>query len=859
MKTLFSTFSSALTLLLLLTAFGSAHAQGPRLDPAFQPTALYTPGSASVQQQADGKYVLLGNFTRVLGTHVPGTGLVRLLANGTQLDAPFNANVAGLTGASSVLPLANGKLLLLGPLNFPGTASLSLGAVQRNYMLLLLPDGTPDAGFTAALPTATQLLARVVPQPDGKLLVAGTQYTAATGTQGLLRRLNADGSPDLAFETALGAPANGQLTAIALQPDGKVLVVGRFSTIGGQARPGLARLLPTGALDASFAPVVPAGVEFRDAVAQPDGKIVVASTANTSLGTTGWVGVVRLLPTGALDSGFQTGTGFTLTGSVASGLNALSSSPSLLLQPDGKLLVSALADNYNGTPIGRFVRLLPTGALDPNFDNLTNNISGVSQVLPNGQLLASGSFPAVAGPPARPRTTVARLNADGTRDLTFFPRPQGPGIVYALARQADGKLLIGGEFDEVNGTDASYLARLNADGTSDAAYTAAAAADGRVTALTVQPDGQALAAGEFTRIGGAVRPAVARLTATGTADPAFAPTPRPLTAGQVLRTHALALQANGKILLYRQLSTNNAGSTPEPLVRLEPNGQLDASFNPSFPASYDDVLVQPDGKVVGAGNALIGGQTKWVWRMLPDGTLDPAFTPLPSSPGNGSGITLAYAPGGKLYVGGAIYSPAHAVQRLLPDGTPDASFQPFALTYRTEQVRTLTVQPNGRLLVGGSFYLLATNLYEGSFRLLPDGTPDASYATASGPAAYVLRLLVQPDGAIVAGGSFRSVAGLGIMGLNRLLDANVLSVSAAANSLGLDAWPVPAHDLLHLRLDAAARPQQVRLLDALGRAVRMLPAPAAEATLDTRGLPPGIYLLQVRYAAGTVARRISVE
>ena len=74
------------------------------------------------------------------------------------------------------------------------------------------------------------------------------------------------------------------------------------------------------------------------------------------------------------------------------------------------------------------------------------------------------------------------------------------------------------------------------------------------------------------------------------------------------------------------------------------------------------------------------------------------------------------------------------------------------------------------------------------------------------------------------------------------------------------AWPVPAHEVLHVAPDASAHPLSIELLDALGRPVRCLPATGApEVTLDTTGLPAGVYLLRVNYAAGAVTRRLAVQ
>jgi uncharacterized delta-60 repeat protein len=133
---------------------------------------------------------------------------------------------------------------------------------------------------------------------------------------------------------------------------------------------------------------------------------------------------------------------------------------------------------------------------------------------PDGKVLIGGDFTLVKG---ASRNGLARLNADGTLDQTFNP---GPGIssgtgaipyVEGILVQPDGRILIAGWFATFNGTVRNGIARLNADGSLDGSFNPGSGADGVVRAIALQADGKMLIGGDFTTFNGVPRPGVARL------------------------------------------------------------------------------------------------------------------------------------------------------------------------------------------------------------------------------------------------------------------------------------------------------------------------------------------------------------
>jgi len=193
------------------------------------------------------------------------------------------------------------------------------------------------------------------------------------------------------------------------------------------------------------------------------------------------------------------------------------------------------------------------------------------------------------------------------------------------------------------------------------------------------------------------------------------------------------------------------------------------------------------------------------------------------------------------------------VSHLLADGQPTAAG--FNYTNTFGKIYSIAVQPNGLILLGGLGSSSAVSLD----RIPAPGLANPTFIATNGPASAFNRVLVQPDGAIMAAGSFTSVGSQAIGGLVRLLDANVLSVANHQLAARTQVWPVPVHGQLHLRLDAASRPQRVELLDALGRVALTQAISQPELTLDTTPLRTGAYVLRVQYASGPVTRQVVVE
>ena len=165
---------------------------------------------------------------------------------------------------------------------------------------------------------------------------------------------------------------------------------------------------------------------------------------------------------------------------------------------------------FNSQPRPYLVRLHEDGSLDETFSS-ANPLNGAVRALvwqPDGKLLVAGGFTAVG---SEARSYVARLEADGTLDATFDPGAGPNSLVYALALQSDGKVLLGGEFTAVGALTQNRLARLTTNGTVDTTIDFGTGANLFVATVLVQPDEEIVIGGGFTQFNGHARAYIARL------------------------------------------------------------------------------------------------------------------------------------------------------------------------------------------------------------------------------------------------------------------------------------------------------------------------------------------------------------
>lgn len=346
-------------------------------------------------------------------------------------------------------------------------------------------------------PNANQSVYAMAVQPDGKILLGGLFWTLGGQSRNYIGRLNTDGTLDAAFNPG----ADYDVLTLCLQLDGKILVAGRFTTLTGQARSNIGRLTSNGALDVSFNPAANSAVYCM--AEQGDGKIMIGGQF-TTVGGSPRARIARLNSDGSLDITFNPGADAQVF--------------TLALQPDGRILVGGLFSTLGGQTRNRIGRLNSDGTLDTGFDAGANEHVDALAIQADGKILVGGFFNTIGG---HAQTNIARLHPDGTVDTTF--NPGANSAVGSLCLQTDGKILVGGFFTTLCGETRDLLGRLNADGTLDHTFNLTTNYGAGLNALTVQPDGKILIGGSFFSLGAQPRYNIGRVvnTALSTESLAF--------------------------------------------------------------------------------------------------------------------------------------------------------------------------------------------------------------------------------------------------------------------------------------------------------------------------------------------------
>jgi uncharacterized delta-60 repeat protein len=335
---------------------------------------------------------------------------------------------------------------------------------------------------------------------DGKILVGGW-FTSMNGTPvNHIARLNVDGSLDTSFH--IGTGFDNWVQSSALQSDGKILVGGYFSSFNGTPMNLMARLNSDGTLDQTFNVSANSGYLLTIEV-QDDGKILVGGYFTTNNGAA-VKGVGRLHSDGSIDSTFNIGAGFN-GGAVT-----------LCRQSDGKILAGGSFSACNGVSCNKIARLNSDGTLDTTFN--TGTAFDQTPVLPqvndiivqsDGKILVGGQFNSFNGLAA---SQILRLNSDGTLDTTFNTGTGFDLDVWDINRQNDGRMIVGGCFTNFNGHSINGIVRLNSDGSFDPDFINGTGFDGCIYNSFYNADGSLLIAGDFGTYNGIPKKYLARMS-----------------------------------------------------------------------------------------------------------------------------------------------------------------------------------------------------------------------------------------------------------------------------------------------------------------------------------------------------------
>lgn len=577
-----------------------------------------------------------------------------------------------------------------------------------------------DPNFNAAFQTnkffidGRQGIDFSVSQPDGKILVIYKTYGYVVGGDSYnVVRINPDNSIDTGFTTAA---FDKEVKSVALQSDGKIIVVGAFNIHNNVATNYIIRLNIDGTRDTTFNAGTFAFQQFatkkalEKVVVQPDGKIIVCGNI-TAYNSAAHNLMIRLNPNGSTDTTFLASTTYA---PVTTGMSHFA------LQPDGKIVVVYSGSylkrlNADGTDDASFY--IYTGGSFINIRSIAVRNDGKIYVGSKGVFFGNTQY-------------LTRLNADGYRDTTFptkafyqnfAPSPSANGV-FALLIQPDGKLLVGGNFISYGGQAVAGIMRLNDDATLDTTF------EGKVTHMV---------------------------------------------SGYSFQDHIdnLSFHSNGNLIatgFIRYYNGDFAGN----MIMTEPvNGNRITSFQnicKGFDRAPEKIYVQPDGKIILTGDfySYNGKVTDRIVRLNVDGSVDNGFNVQSHLFLDGSSQTPAgirFLPDGKILMGteGTTYLNRNGggIVRLNSDGSLDPTF--FSLVNNdvglmgSLRIRDFIVFNDGKLLTPGMYYYLKNNVSTSinySFVALDSsGNIDTSIDYAE-PFAELLKVKLLPNNKILVTG-----------------------------------------------------------------------------------------------------------
>lgn len=579
--------------------------------------------ATSVAIQTDNKIVAAGSL---FSGNVDDFDMERYNADGS-IDAGFGTNGRVVTAISPQADRANdvvlqpdGKIILSGRAALPGLpAHFAVARYTAN--------GALDTSFSGDGIEVTQIginseIWQSLVQPDNKIVAVGTANTN-NGTVNpqdfALVRYDADG----AGPTPTVSPSITPTVSPTVSPTATPTPTpaGNFDNAFGAS----GKATTNFNVDAGFG-----SNDFIYAVAvQSDGKIVAAGASQRNAnGALNQFAVARYNQNGTLDAGFGANGKVTTVVGVGN-----SEARGVAVQTDGKIVVAGNASINSNSSAYAVARYNADGSLDSSFGTngivLTDlnansfiDVVRAMQILPDGKILVAGQ--AQISSSTGSDFAVARYNTTGTLDTSFGTNGVAQvdfslgDSASALALQADGKIVLAGR-DGFNGAEFAF-ARLNANGALDTSFGTNGKKSVNLSsntdeayAVAVQPDNKIVAAGRVVTGSNQEDFGVVRLAANGALDTSFNSTGSRITSvGTVDSANAIVVQPDGKIVAVG--SANTADGYRMALVRYTATGALDSTFGTSGVvvaafaqtgnASAYAAILQPDGKIVAAGNSL---------------------------------------------------------------------------------------------------------------------------------------------------------------------------------------------------------------------------------------------------------------
>lgn len=689
-----------------------------------------------------------------------------------KLDATFNVYDDGLQGdgfdnyVRTVSLQTDGKLIVGGDyLNFNGAIT--------PYLCRLFQDGSKDTSFNLGTSFNGKVYCSLI-QPDGKIILGGSFTTFNGISANRLIRLNSDGSIDTTFNTSIAA-SSGIVYGLALQTNGSLIIVGSFTKYDGITANRVARILSNGNLDTSFVTGSAASGLVEEVQLQADGKIVLAGSFDSFNGISNSK-IIRLNTDGSRDATFVVGLGFNASVSA------------LVLQTDGKIIAGGDFITYNGILVNKIVRLNIDGSIDASFISGLGFNTGVVEVIKlnaSGAIMVGGSFTGTYNGVDVNRLIC--LSSNGVLE-PLFDIGAGPfsASVLDVASASDGSWYVGGSFSIFDSQNQGRLAKIDPIGILDIGYlTAGVGFDNSVLKVLSVSDNKTMAFGNFTKFNGTICNRISRLSEDGLIDSSF----NLSGAGANNTIRSAIIQTDNKMVLAGAFTAYN-GVIANRITRILPDGLLDPTFIIGLGANNQiyALALQPDGKIIIAGNftSYNGVLVNRIARLLPNGILDITFNIGLGADAIVEAVLLQ--PDGKIILGGRFATfngvSYNRMVRLNTDGSIDSGFS-VGIGF-DKNVYAIALQSDNKLIVGGTFLSYGGASAKRILRLNSNGSLDSTFTAGLGFSNGEIRtILVQPDDRILLGGTFSGTYnGIAVKRMLRVLSSGVYDTTFSVNLNG---------------------------------------------------------------------------
>lgn len=721
-----------------------------RLNPDGSLDLSFTPPASNgsiyeIIRQEDGK-LLLGGYSFDSGSY---SGVIRLNENG-EVDTTFNSNSLIDYDVQALEIQVDGKILVGG-----------------DSIVRLNSDGSADLSFTAGSGPNNDIK-DIKYLDSGKILICGDFTSYDNFDRRRIARLNADGSLDASFGWD-GSGSSGRIEQIVELADGSVMLGGNFYNVNGIECNNLALIGINGKEVKTFKPTVRYGVYFLDLL--PDGRILVAGNFS-SVNDQDTDNITLLHANGQVDLAFD-------TQSAASGSIYTVSQLS-----NGNLFVGGFFNSYDQATVGNYARIRGPGEiaapaishLSPNYGSEGDTISLIGS---NFEFITKISFNGnVSVTPNVISDQIAEFvvpvgatfgdivlqteNGDSNSGVAFYPIPGTPGTydprlnvgigasgtVYAIAEDAQGRLIVAGSFSSFNGRSCDDIVRLNPDGSIDTTFNPPSS-NSRLRCVKLQADGKILVGG--SQIGSSY--GIVRLNADGTVDPTFDASATTTTVNSDV--YAIDLQDDGKILI--------GGRFDRGIARLNLDGTLDSTLDvgSGVTSSIYSLKVLDDGQILlgGSFSSYNGVSVPDFIKITQGGSLNSSF--ISSGSGvSGSVYCIDVQADGNILVGGGFSSvngksEFKYLARFKSDGSLDSNFDPNP----SSNVDWFDILDDGRIAIVGNFTAVDGFARNYVSLIHADGALDLGYNTVSGPSDRVRTALTQSDGSLIIGGEFSTIYG----------------------------------------------------------------------------------------------------